>query len=149
MKSVRKNQDMCDKIICFIENNDAKEVHIKWYGGEPLVNFQSISYISNILKNNYKGKQISYSIVTNGYLIDDKVIEVFRRYKLTSMQITIDGPKEIHDKTRILANGDGTFDTIIENLKIAIPKLPECLFSIRVNIDKKNCYEYPTIKKNV
>lgn len=139
--------EMCDKIVRFIENNDAKDVHIKWYGGEPLLNFKHIEYISNILKNKYKGKKITYSIITNGYLMDKGVVELFRKYKLTSFQVTIDGPKDIHNKTRILANGEGTFDKIVENLENAIKRLPNSICYIRVNLDKKNCYDYPMLHK--
>ena len=52
--------------------------------------------------------------------------------------VSIDGIKETHDKQRVLANGEGTYDTIMSNLldiknktKSAIQKI-----IIRTNVSK-------------
>ena len=42
----------------------------------------------------------SNSITTNGYLIDDDMIEKFKEIKLNSFQITLDGYQDVHDKIR-------------------------------------------------
>lgn len=136
-----------NNIIKYIEKKDAQNIQICWYGGEPLLNFKSIKYITEILKNQYNGKKISYSIVTNGYLLTKEIVEFFKKYKLSQVQITIDGLKETNDKTRILANGKGTFDVIIKNLKYAVQEMNDTIFSIRVNVDKTNIDEYPKLHK--
>ena len=52
-----------------------------------------------------------------------------------TIQVTLDGPPEIHNKRRPLVGGGETFDKIIENLKNA-PWEVEIL--IKINIDKEN-----------
>lgn len=51
------------------------------------------------------------------------------------MQITLDGDKLIHDQRRYLSDGGGTFDNILENIKIYSQYFR---VAIRVNIDNKN-----------
>ncbi|MEG6566241.1 hypothetical protein V6B95_04615 [Thermoanaerobacterium saccharolyticum] len=55
--------------------------------------------------------------------------------KISSMQITLDGIREIHDINRPLENGQGTFDVIFQNLRNIIEILN---VSIRINISKNN-----------
>ncbi len=77
------------------------------------------------------------SIVTNGYLIDNEVVELFRKWKISHIQITVDGNPGYHNKRRLLKeNSEGTFEKIIENLcKL---KATEFKVTIRTNIDKEN-----------
>lgn len=139
------NKKTNDAIIKFIENNPAKTIDIIWYGGEPLLNFKAIEYLTGILKNDYNGKKISYSIITNGYLLTKRIVALFKKYNLESIQITIDGTKEEHNKTRILANGRGSFDIIMRNLRFAVNELPNCNFAIRMNCNMHNIQEYPDL----
>lgn len=134
-----------DAIIKFINNNSAKSVSITWYGGEPLLNFKSIKAITEILKNEYNGKKIVYSMVTNGYLLTPQVVDFLKNFRFEYIQVTLDGIKEINDKTRILANGKGSFDVIIKNIEYARSAMPECLFKIRANTDKNNINLYPKL----
>lgn len=53
-------------------------------------------------------------------------------------QITFDGPKELHDKKRVLANGSGTFDQIWENLLNLKKTDKHVSFLIRLHLDKDN-----------
>lgn len=69
------------------------------------------------------------------YLLDRKMAKTLKRLSINSVQITIDGPKEVHDRRRILRNGKGTFDRIIENIR----NIHDILrVSIRINVDKEN-----------
>lgn len=139
------NKELDDLIIKFIKNNNAKCVGITWYGGEPLLNFKSIKYITEILGNRFDNKKIDYTIVTNGYLLDKEKVDFFKKYKISSIQVTLDGLKEDNDKTRILSSGKGSFDTIIKNLDYIMETLPNCKIKIRVNTDKNNIDNYPPL----
>jgi uncharacterized protein len=79
-----------------------------------------IYYISSNLKKFFIKNNISYifSVVTNGYLLERKVKSKLVRSHVTLAQITVDGIREIHNNRRPLINGEGTFDTIIENIKL-------------------------------
>ena len=124
-----------DRLIEFIKTNmvERKYLTIAWYGGEPLLNIKSIESISkNVIKENYN---YSAAMVTNGYLLDKQMALKLRDLKVKYIQITLDGPPEIHNKRRFLLNGEGTFERIIKNIAQACEVIP---IRIRVNVDNNN-----------
>ena len=118
--------------------NTIKSFQIVWYGGEPLLAFKIIENLSahfiRICEDN--GIIYSSSMITNGYLLNEELLSKLSEIKVTSLQITIDGMPEVHDKMRPHKDGHGTFETIINNLKNGYDLLPQV--SLRINIDKDN-----------
>lgn len=110
------------KIISFVRNNihNYTGLNISWFGGEPLLSAPVIMSLSDKLIQICKFNKRSYSssITTNGYLLDFAMFQDLLKRGINSFQITIDGPKEIHDKQRILASKNGTYDRIVENLNM-------------------------------
>jgi len=105
----------------FSKNNfkDLKHIHITLFGGEPLLLkkeiFNYFKYLEEINDNNFT---YSSNIATNGYLLDQQTIEnLVDICHCESFQITIDGNKYSHNKTRMHNAGMETYDTIMENLK--------------------------------
>ncbi len=41
---------------------------------------------------------------------------LLQKYKIRGAQVTIDGPKDVHDSRRISCNGKSTFDLLINNV---------------------------------
>ncbi len=115
-----------------------RNIGISWYGGEPTLSKDIIVEMSNKIIGICEKYGVEYtsSMTTNGYLFDDEFINKLADIKLKSIQITIDGPPEIHNKTRKLKNGQGTFDVIIDNIKKIVKKGIEVC--IRANITKMN-----------
>ncbi|KNF09414.1 hypothetical protein CLPU_3c01920 [Gottschalkia purinilytica] len=114
------------------------QLQITWYGGEPIIAKDIIFDLSEKLIKICEENNCTYGafIVTNGYLLNDEIISKLKEYKIHGAQVTLDGPPTIHNKRRILKNGENTFDKILENIK----KLKEqsIRVSIRINIDKEN-----------
>ncbi len=117
--------------------NGVKYLHVTWFGGEPLLGMSIIETLSQKMISLCEEINVKYyaNIVTNGYLLTPNVAEKLREYKVTSAQITIDGPKEIHDSRRPLINGRGTYDIIMKNLMEIRDILP---ISLRINVDYDN-----------
>ena len=107
-------------IVNFISKNiqHYKSVHISWFGGEPLLGIDAIKEISEkVMAICVKAKKpYSASITTNGYLLTPSNIDTLIKSKVLNFFITIDGIKQQHDTQRVLNTGEGTFDTIIDNL---------------------------------
>lgn len=103
------------------------------YGGEPFLakNFDVVDYI--VMKAMSRGSVLS--AVTNGYEMD-RFISVLGRGKIESVQITLDGPPNIHDSRRYLSDGGGTFNKIAENINSALAV--GARVHIRVNVDGSN-----------
>lgn len=112
---------------------DTKYVNIGFYGGEPLLKYDLIQKCIDYGNKVFEGKILSYALTTNGalltvertkYLIDNNV----------SILVSLDGPKEIHDKNRKLAiDGSGTFDLVYSNLEEIKETIPEYFSRISFN----------------
>jgi len=105
--------------------------------GGPLLNLKVAKYITLKLNEwcTHNNITFSVSIVTNGVLLDMRVYEFLKSFNLSSIQVTIDGPAEVHNKRRMFKNGSGTFDVIIDNIaKIS----RDYKIGVRINVDKNN-----------
>lgn len=94
---------------------DSEHVTIGFYGGEPLLALPLIRQVVAYSKELFDGKEISYTITSNGTLLTDEIMRFLADEEI-GLMISLDGPKEIHDKNRVFAGGGGTFDTIMKNL---------------------------------
>jgi uncharacterized protein len=125
----------------------AEEKAITFYGGEPLLRFELIKKIVEYVKK--KKVNIHYSFTTNGYLLGNRKIMDFLAKNGVTMQISLDGPKEIHDKFRVNVGGGPTHAKIIENLKKLYDLYPEyylknvsCVVTLAYNSDFPKIYEF-------
>jgi len=100
-----------------VENSGTRHtVEIDFFGGEPLMNFdvvkKTVEYAEKVEERT--GKNIYFTITTNGALLDDEKIE-FINEKMNNVVISIDGRKEVHDAIRYDAAHNGTYDKILKN----------------------------------
>ena len=104
------------------------EVIIDFIGGEPLLEIDLISRVSDYLvdvmrKQNHPWLQnYSFRFTTNGLIYSSpKVQEYIAKYKdRLSIQISIDGTRKKHDLNRIFPNGKGSYDQLLPNVQLWI-----------------------------
>lgn len=118
----RMTSSMQDLVIQAIINKlkEYDSLRIEWFGGEPLLEIETIINISEKLISYCKENRKSYiaSMTTNGYLLTyNNYFLLKTKCKIMYYQVTIDGIKNEHDQSRPLRDGGGTFDKIITNLK--------------------------------
>jgi uncharacterized protein len=96
-----------------------KGVELSFYGGEPLMSLDLILSLSKRLQEATAGKERGYSfnMVTNGTLLTASVVERLIPLGFTGAKVTLDGPRENHDRFRPFVSGRGSFDAIVANLK--------------------------------
>ncbi len=96
----------------------SKDRFIDFYGGEPLIAFDKIRNTVHMF-NHYNRQKLKYKfyLVTNGTLLNNDIIDFFIKNDFY-LEISLDGPKHIHDKYRISANGSPTFANIMKNLSL-------------------------------
>ncbi len=116
-KQTRSNMSMFD---------DEKE--IIFYGGEPLINYKIIKYIIQRCKyyqeNGLLTKNLVFSMITNGTLLDNEQIDFFLQNNV-NISISIDGANEISNKERIYKNGKPVFNDILSSIdRISKRKIP-------------------------
>ena len=113
-------REVQEQIVQFIRHNlcNATSLQIAWFGGEPLLGLDAITYISEkaIELCRTAKKMYTASITTNGSLLTPDVLNTLRKCRVNSYTITLDGLQDIHDQYRVLANGAPTFQTIVNNL---------------------------------
>lgn len=97
---------------------DFKKLHLSFFGGEPLLKFSKtvkplIEYAES--KSNETGCKLYISFTTNGTLLTPNVISYIKN-KEVHFQITVDGDRLSHNKTRCFKNGKGSYDIILKNI---------------------------------
>lgn len=106
------------------KNNTDKTVIIDYIGGEPLLHpklLRGIFEYCEEIKSDYNIDTVLHSISTNGTLIDSpKCIELIRDFKnQVLLGISVDGTKEKHDKHRLTISGSGSYDSVINGVRVA------------------------------
>jgi len=140
-KNITMNAETEKALIEFARKKceNADSFATSWYGGEPLLRMDAIARLREEFGNICEANGLKYfpgGIVTNGYLLTRSVGEKLRDMGIETAQVTLDGPKDVHDRRRLLPNGKGTFDRIMENLCQVVDCMK--MISIRVNTDKTN-----------
>jgi uncharacterized protein len=111
------------------------------FGGEPLLaeNKPIVSYIVN------KGKELGYKFeaITNGYEVDS-FTELLSQDAIYKLQITVDGPPQLHNLRRVHYKGFDTFDKIMKNIDLALKKGVNVV--IRTNVDNECKSQYNDLK---
>jgi uncharacterized protein len=113
---------------------------ITWYGGEPLLAFDRIRYIDEQIKK--LERPYSAFLVTNAYLLNEKIIPHLNDLNISLIQVTLDGKRETHDNRRYLIGKKPTFDHILDNLQKLMESNYKGNVHIRVNVDKRNEDDY-------
>jgi uncharacterized protein len=94
-------------------------VELSFYGGEPLMSLDLIYSLSERLQMaaTAKGTTYSFNMVTNGTLLNGAMVEKLLPLGFTGAKVTLDGPRENHDRFRPFVSGKGSFDLIVANVK--------------------------------
>ncbi|MCK4225915.1 radical SAM protein [candidate division WOR-3 bacterium] len=142
VREEKMSNEKAEALMNFISkqlSSDIKSLSINWYGGEPLLEYGRIKNLNTKIQKLCKKKGVNYSagMITNGYLLNSKMIKELIEMEILSFQITLDGPPEIHNKFRPLINDSPTFSKILENIKKAV-KYDKIKINVRVNVSKEN-----------
>lgn len=129
-------------------NLGLKNLRISWFGGEPLlaknIVLEISEFVTNLVKQN---PHLSYesAMTTNGYLLDTSLLKLLVNLGIKDFQISIDGTMDVHNKTRLRADGSGTFTSIWDNLISA--KNTDIPFQVmlRIHVTPDNLTDLPDL----
>ncbi|MBI5674547.1 MAG: geopeptide radical SAM maturase [Nitrospirae bacterium] len=141
------SRDTADALISFTEDrylSNGKKVHFDFYGGEPLLSYELIKYISEKLRAlaGELGLAYTFNLVTNGTLLTAKRAKELASLGLMDAKITVDGLKGNHDRFRPFKSGSGSFDIIIRNIRNACGNIG---IQIGGNYTQENYKDFPRL----
>lgn len=107
---------ICEQLY-HLSQTQQKLFSIVLHGGEPFL--MGTKRLKDLLTKLRDVLPFSYpiSIQSNGILINNEILNTCSRFR-ASVAVSIDGPKEIHDKMRVGHNAEGTFDAVMRGIKV-------------------------------
>ena len=85
-----------------------KQVIFVWQGGEPtLMGHRFFERAVELQMKFGRGQTVGNALQTNGLLLDDRWLQLFRRYRFL-IGISLDGPEQVHDHHRRRLGGQGS-----------------------------------------
>ena len=129
LKTAKKSIDFLAE-----HSKDQESVAVGFYGGEPLLRYDLIKEVTEYAEEKFFGKGISFTVTTNGSLLTEDIVEFLIDHEFQVM-ISLDGPPEVHNRSRkFAASGRGTFAVIEKNLLMIQEKYPEFLEKLSINV---------------
>ncbi|MBZ9715008.1 radical SAM/SPASM domain-containing protein [Deinococcus multiflagellatus] len=122
-----------------------KLLAVSWFGGEPLHAHgvvQELSAHFTALSAEHGFKYMAHA-TTNGYYLTPELAPQLIDNGLRDFQITLDGPQEVHDRTRQLQGGGGSFETIWANLQFLKASALDFSCTLRINFSPDNYAQTP------
>lgn len=87
------------------------------HGGEPLLlGYSKLEHLIFSLRDALPD-ECSISLQTNGILINKKILDLCSNTR-TTISVSLDGPKDIHDKNRVGHTAKGTYDAVLKGLNL-------------------------------
>ena len=119
-----------------VGHSEGGKVSIRWFGGEPLYNKRVITRICSLLDE--AGIEYRSSMVSNGLLFDDDTVaEAVNGWKLSKVQITLDGTEEVYNRVKNYVDPTGNpFQRVMDNIHRLVDA--KVKVNIRLNIDRHN-----------
>jgi uncharacterized protein len=104
------------------------------FGGEPLL-AENVELIRYIIERSRAAGITDISAISNATELD-AYADLLGPDAISDVQITLDGPPDVHDQRRIYADGAGSFAKIANNIDLALARGANV--AVRVNADREN-----------
>lgn len=91
-----------------------------FFGGEPLLRFDLMKKVVPYVRVKEKQAcvQTALSVTTNGTVVNPDVLRFLREERFAYC-VSLDGPRDVHDRYRVFADGSGSFARVTRNLRPA------------------------------
>lgn len=116
-------------------------LQISWFGGEPLLATDVLVQVQDHaleLARRHPRLTVQANLTTNGHQLEPELFRRLLALRVTDYQISLDGPADAHDRTRVLAGGGGTFARIWANLLAMHECDGDFSVLLRVHVHREN-----------
>jgi uncharacterized protein len=139
----RHRESIRRRVVSIIEDEGTRSARVRWFGGEPLLAYRSIIDLSDtfLTAAREQGKHYDALVVTNGSLLTlRRARELVHRANVRLIEVTIDGPAEVHDTHRPLRGGGRSYERIMSTLRSIVDddQCSPLSIGLRTNIDSEN-----------
>ncbi len=109
-----------DRLIEEAKRHHYPGIKLKYAGGEPLINFQTLQSIQVYAEKRVAaaGLALETVLITNGTLLDETNLMFLKEHHIR-LAVSLDGLGASHDSQRHFADGRGSFEIISQNLALA------------------------------
>jgi len=114
-------------------------LNLAFLGGEPLANralLQETTRRARTLAEE-RGVTLGFSITTNGTLLTEDDAAFFETFAF-AVTVSLDGPREVHDRLRPFKSGQGSFDRIMRNVAPLLARQRRMQVTARVTVTPRN-----------
>ena len=132
----------------FAEAGESKTVHLTFFGGETLLNFKVLRSALAYARGRAAelGKEVDASLTTNATLLREEVVDWIVANDV-GVTVSIDGGREQQDRFRVFANGMGSYDVVLPNIRTLLAKHRRRPVGARVtltgqNLDVRGIYDH-------
>lgn len=116
-------------------------LQLGWFGGEPLlaadIVLDVLEHVRS-LRGPHPQVRLFSDITTNAYRLSPDLFAQLVDLGVRRYQISFDGPRQWHDRKRVLANGRGTFDVVWGNVAALCEVEGEFEVMVRLHLDRDN-----------
>lgn len=127
IETVKKAIDFYFQLINSPSRNTKDNIHLSFYGGEPLIEFNNIlkgyDYAKEKNLENVIQRKVLGFVTTNGLLLSQERAGMLLDNDFI-IDVSLDGPKDQHDMFRTKADNRGSFDEIFSNIVHLQEKYP-------------------------
>ncbi|NTW01162.1 MAG: radical SAM protein [Oscillochloris sp.] len=137
--------DTQDGIIEFVRRKagESKALVVQWFGGEPLLRFDTIRTLSNAFLNICTEAGLAYhaEMLTNGLLLTPSIIAELATLRIRAIQVPLDGnPTTYARRKQIpLEQAAAYYRFLLEHMTALVEATGSV--TIRINIDRENADE--------
>lgn len=129
-ESLKLKKEDAEKIVDIILSSPAMALTIEFQGGEPTANMEILEHIINYSEKQNKKtkKKITYALVSNLTLLDEKSIDKLFTFPNLSLSTSIDWDKKVHDFNRLMISDRksvSSFDVLSEKIHLIRKKEKE------------------------
>jgi sulfatase maturation enzyme AslB (radical SAM superfamily) len=125
------------------QSGTKKDCYLRFLGGEPFMNLDvmesTIQYA--LAKGAMHGKNIHFSVNTNGTLFSEKIAHLLNSYSII-VSVSMDGTEEAHNVHRIFRSGLGTYQVVARNLERFVQCDPRVMINCTITADNVDVYSY-------
>ena len=133
-----KTETVADTLRFILQHkpDDDRDIHIHWFGGEPMCAVENIDRICSGLHK--EGVSFTAEMTSNGSLFTEELArKAAQIWKIETIQITLDGMSEEYERRkRYSGTLNKPFETVIRNMHLLLAA--GIHVTVRLNVDEDN-----------